>query len=164
MPAVGGSRGDVGRGGGLRLAGARWRGFGAAGYRGSGVRCGVGCHGSAYGRGDGNTRAAGGAGTSDSDARGDSSGGRDARTARSGTYADPGRDGGAQSVAHADGGQYANARSVAHAEPVADSRDFRAADADAGWDCGADAGDAGRAASGDRSRGRPAGVSRVSGG
>ena len=148
MPAVGGSRGDVGRGGGLRLAGAGWRGFGAAGYRGSGVRCvGAGCHDSAYGRGDGNTRAPGGAGIS----HGDGSGGRDARTARSGAYADSGRDGGAQSVAHADPGRDGGAQSVAHAdpgrdgsaEPVADSRGFRAADADAGWDCGADVGGAG---------------------
>ena len=70
----------------------------------------------------------------------------------------PGRDGGAESVAHADPGRDGSA------EPVTDSRGFRAANADAGWDCGADAGGAGRRTTGDRAGGHPAGVSRVSGG
>ena len=49
--------------------------------------------------------------------------------------------------------------------PVADYGDFRAADADAGWDCGADAGGMlAEELAGDRAGGHPAGVSRVSGG
>ena len=122
MRRASGSDSALGGAGGLRLAGAGWRGCGAAGYRGSGVRCGAGCHGSAYGRGDGNSRAPGGAAPCDRDVCGDGSGGRDARNAQSNAYADPVPDGGAESIAHADPGRDGSAEPIAYSGGVQSSK------------------------------------------
>ena len=158
--------GNVGRAGGLRLAGAGWRGR-RRGTEATGVRCGASCHGSANGRGDGNSRAPGGAAPCDGDVCGDGSGGRDARRApwvqrlrrpRPGRRRrvhrltpTPAETAAPSPVAYSDAGRYGRA------ESLTDTHGFRAAGTDAG-----------RALAdelrGIVQEGDPAGVSRVSGG